>query len=181
MSLNFWKGASTKRKRIYSIIAIFALALIVTVLGMLVPLSPQQAKTIYDDVNSTLQSSQANGTLASYIFGNNLMICLIMFIPIAGPIVGFTIIFSSGTALSAIAIAQGYPPYLALIAEFVTPVFWLEFVAYSTAIAGSIWLLRRMLQHKGKYEIRNTCILIAICAVILLVTAHIETTIIGLA
>ena len=162
---------------------VFALAVVLTVLGMLVPMSKQEAATISNDVNNTLNSLQAIGglSLTSYIFGNNFMICLIMFIPIAGPIFGFIVLFNSGTALSAIAITQGFPPWLALVAEFLTPVFWLEFAAYSTAISGSIWLLRRSMQHRGKHELRNTSLLVTICAAILLIGAIVETAIIALA
>lgn len=180
MSLNFWKNASTRRKRIYTIVGIFILSVIFTALGTLVPISSQDATNISNDLNSTVQSLKENGALTTYIFGNNFMICLIMFIPIAGPILGFFILFNTGTAISAIAMTEGYSPYVALIAQFATPIIWLEFAAYSTAIAGSIWLTRRILQHRGKHEFRNTCLLVTICGIILLISAYVETAFISL-
>ena len=44
LDLSFWTNASSKRKRIYSIIIIFILAFIVTVIGSYIPLSHQDAR-----------------------------------------------------------------------------------------------------------------------------------------
>ena len=181
MNIEFWTRASPRRKRILSTLAIFVAALLITVLGMLIPISNQDANKISNDLNATVNSLKATNSLPSYIFGNNFVICLMMFIPIAGPIFGFYVLFNTGTALSAVAISQGYPPLLALLAEFLTPVFWLEFAAYSIAIAESIWLLRRILQKPTIHEFKNAGILVTICAVILFVSAYIETAIISLA
>ncbi len=181
MSLSFWKNASSKRRRIISIVAIFVVALVITVLGMLAPLTAQQANDLSQNLNQTVDSLKTNGALTSYIFGNNFMICLIMFIPIVGPIFGLYALFNTGTAITAIATAQGYPPFIALFAEFLTPIFWLEFAAYSIAIAESIWLLGRILQQRSKSEIMNAVGFVTICAMILLVSAFVETWIISLA
>jgi peptidoglycan biosynthesis protein MviN/MurJ (putative lipid II flippase) len=96
-----------------------------------------------------------------------------MFVPIIGPILGFIILGDTGIALGAIASVQGYPVWVALISEVITPVFWLEFIAYSTAMAASIWLTRRLMQRRW-LELKNTAILIGICAAILIVSAIIE-------
>ena len=45
LDLSFWKKASPRRKRIYSFIIIFVIAVLLTIIGSLVPLSPQDAKT----------------------------------------------------------------------------------------------------------------------------------------
>jgi hypothetical protein len=181
MSLNFWKNASSRRKRIVSIIAIFVVALVITVLGMLAPLTAKEANDISQSLNQTVDSMKTNGGLTPYIFGNNLMICLAMFVPIAGPIFGLYALFNTGTAITAIATSQGYPPIVALFAEFLTPIFWLEFAAYSIAIAESIWLLWAILQKRSKREVKNVFWFVTICAVTLLVSAFIETWIISIA
>jgi len=62
---------------------------------------------------------------------------------------------------------------------FAFPFTWLEFLAYSTAFAESVWLTWRIIQHKGKKELVNTCIFISICAVMLLVAAIVEMAIIS--
>jgi uncharacterized membrane protein SpoIIM required for sporulation len=172
--LSFWKNASMMRKRIYSIIIIFIIALIVTVIGSFVPLSSQDAYTLSNQVNQTLNENRANNTLTWYIFQNNFIICLVMFIPIVGPILGLLILFSTGLALSAIATTEGYPVYLGLLSLVITPIFWLEFAAYSIAMAESIWLFIRLTQRRW-HELKWTGIFIGICAGLLAVGAVVET------
>jgi hypothetical protein len=179
IGFSFWTNASSKRKRIYSIIIIFIIAFILTVVGSYVPLSHQDAQTISSNLNSTLNEQKARGNLGEYIFLNNFEICLVMFIPIIGVVLGFAILFNTGIALGAIAYVQGYPVGLGLLSLVITPVFWLEFTAYSIAIAESIWLTRRLMQHRW-LEVKNTAILIAICAGILIVGAIVEAWLINL-
>ena len=179
LNLSFWYNASSKRKRIYSIIFIFVLAFILTVIGSYIPLSHNDAQTITDTLNSTITTHKANNSLTEFIFLNNFEICLIMFIPIIGAVLGLAILFNTGIALGAIASIQGYPVALGLLSLVITPVFWLEFTAYSIAIAESIWLTRRLLQHRW-LEVKNTAILIAICAGILIVGAIVEVWLINL-
>jgi hypothetical protein len=180
LSLSIWRNASPRRKRIYSIIAIFIVVVIITVIGSLVPVTAQQAKQISDDLNQTVTTANQNGTLTQYIFGNNLIICLMMFIPIVGPLLGLYVLFNTGAVLGAIATAQNVPSIFAFVALIITPVFWLEFAAYSTAMAESVWLFRRLLQGRGLRELRNTSMFISICAVILAVSAVIETLLISI-
>jgi len=180
MNLGIWKNASPKRKRILSAIAMFIIALVVTVAGSLMPVDPQQAKQINNELNQTVTTAQQNGTLAQSIFSNNFLITLIMFVPVLGPVFGFYALFSTGTAINAIAIAQGYPLFLVLFALVLTPVFWLEFVVYSTALAESIWLFRRILQGRGLRELKNLGILVAVCAGLLFLGAVIEAWLISI-
>ena len=176
--LSFWTNASSKRKRIYSIMVIFVVAALLTVIGSYVPLSHQDAQSISSGLNATLNTHKSNGTLTEYIFVNNFSICLLMFVPIIGPILGF-IIFDTGVALGAIASVQGYPTWVGLLSLVLTPVFWLEFTAYSTAMAEGIWLTRRLMQRRW-LELKNTAILIGICAAILIVGAIVEVWLISI-
>jgi hypothetical protein len=144
-----------------------------------VPLSHSDAQTISNQLNETLQTHRSNGTLTEYIFLNNFEICLLMFVPIIGPVLGLFILFDTGVALGAISSIQGYPVSLSLLSLILTPVFWLEFAAYSTAMAESIWLFRRLLQKRW-LELKNTAILIGICAAILIVGAVVEFWLISL-
>ncbi len=179
LDLSFWKNASSKRKRIYTIIFIFILAFVLTVIGSYIPISHQDAKTISDNLNSTLNQHKANNNLTEYIFLNNFEICLLMFVPIVGVVLGLGILFNTGIALGAIAYVQGYPVALGLLSLVLTPVFWLEFTAYSIAIAESIWLTRRLMQRRWM-ELKNTAILIGICGVILIIGAIVEVWLINL-
>ena len=112
--LSFWKNASPIRKRIYFIVFIFLIAILVTVIGSYIPLSTQDAATISQQVNATLNEHKASNTLTTYIFLNNFEICLVMFIPVAGAALGLFILFDTGVALGAIATTQGYPVWLGL-------------------------------------------------------------------
>jgi hypothetical protein len=179
LDLSLWKNASPRRKRIYSTIIIFVIAVLLTIIGSLVPLSAQDAKQISNGVNQTLTTNQANGTLPEYIFLNNFYICLLMFVPVIGPILGFLILFDTGMAMGAIASVQGYSPFLGFALLVITPVFWLEFTSYSIGITESIWLFRRLLQGRWR-ELKNTGILIGICAILLVVGAIVETWLISI-
>ena len=189
--LSFWTNASPKRKRIYSVIAIFLVAFIITLIGSYIPLSSQDATTLSNQVNATLNEHKASNTLTEYIFLNNFSICLLMFLPLAGAAVGMFILFDTGVALNAIATTQGYPAWLGLASLIVTPVFWLEFASYSIAMAESIWLIRRLIQagnskvpHGGRSilwrELKWTLICIGTCAGLLAVGAVVEVWLINL-
>jgi hypothetical protein len=180
MSLGIWRNASAKRKRILSTIIMFIIALVVTVAGSLMPVDLQQARQINNELNQTVTAAQQNGTLVQSIFSNNFLITLIMFVPVFGPGFGFYVLFSTGAAINAIAIAQGYPLFLVLFSLVLTPVFWLEFVVYSTALAESIWLFRRILQGRGLRELKNLGILVAVCAGLLFLGAVIEAWLISI-
>jgi uncharacterized membrane protein SpoIIM required for sporulation len=185
-NLPFWANASQKRKRIYSIIFIFLLSLIVLAVGSSITLSSEDAYNISNQLNQTLSENSANNTLTFYIFQNNFLICLLMFVPIVGAALGMFILFETGIALSAIAATQGFPTWLAFASLVVTPVFWLEFAAYSTAMATSIWLFRRIFQVSklgGRElmlrELKWTAISIAACAGLLAVGAVVEVWLIN--
>jgi len=178
LSIAIWMSASSRRKRIYTIIAVFIIAVSVTILGSFIPVSAVDAQQINKDLNETVTTMQAQGTLVQFIFGNNFLITLVMFIPVIGPVLGLFIMFNTGNVVGAIAVSGGYSPIIALIALIITPVFWLEFAAYSTAMAESVWVFRRLLQGRGIRELRTMSIFVTITAVILAVGAVIETALI---
>lgn len=183
MILDIWRKASTRRKRIYSAIAIFVFALVITFIGSLVPLDAQAANQINDELNQTVTSLRQEGVLTQFIFGNNFIICLLMFVPVLGPLFGFYALFNTGMVVGAMATAQGYPLALVFFSLILTPVFWLEFAAYSVAISESVWLFRRIMQgrSRGWHELKNAGFLVLICAVILLVGAVVEVALISIA
>jgi uncharacterized membrane protein SpoIIM required for sporulation len=181
MNLGFWNNFSPREKRIVTIALVFVAITITTGLAMLTPQTHQQAVDNNNEVNQTVTALQGLGTesLLTGIFGNNFFLTMIMFVPFIGPVIGFITFYNTGVVLESEAIARGYPPGVYFAAEFVLPIIWLEFIAYSTAIAASFWLSARMLQGSFRHEIINTAKFIAVCAVILLVSAVIETAIIS--
>jgi len=174
LAYNFWRNAPTKIKRILTIAAFFLLSIIVTVAGVLTPLSHEEAS----EIEKELEEIQENVTV-QLIFGNNFMICLVMFVPIAGPIFGSYVLHNTGIVIAAASVAEGLPSLLVFTFLFAFPFTWLEFLAYSIAFAQSVWLTWRIIQHKGKKELVNTCVLISICAVMLLIAAIVEMAIIS--
>jgi hypothetical protein len=175
---NIWDKSSSKRKRIFSALIFLVISILITSLGMLVPLNQEEAELINNNLNQTVNSLRLEGGMVQFIFGNNFMICLFMFIPIIGPLLGFFALFNTGIAINAISIAESYPPVLVFVALFITPIAWIEYAAYSTAISESVWLFKRILEKRGRKEFRITCIFIALCAILLLLGAIVETAII---
>lgn len=183
MAFNFWKNAPVRIKRILTIVAFFFLAIIITVAGILTPLSNEEINALGSGLEETQGNIDSLPELqqVSSIFGNNFMICLVGFVPVAGPIFEFYVLYSTGVVLSAyVAYEESIQasPLLLFLLLFIFPFTWLEFLAYSIAIAESFWLVWRIIQHKWKIEIKNACILISICAVMLLVAAIIEAALI---
>jgi hypothetical protein len=101
-----------------------------------------------------------------------------MFIPFIGPILAFYFFYNTGVVFEALGIANNINPAGLFFTTFLTPVAWLEFLAYSTAIAGSIWLSVRILQGKTRHEVVNTAKFVSICAVVLLIGAVIEAVLV---
>jgi Stage II sporulation protein M len=186
IDISFWKNASPKRKRFYSLTFIFVLSIAATLVGMLVPLSQNEAQLISDQVNQTVTENTANGTLIQTILLNNFSLCLLMFIPLAGLAIGLFILFSTGMAIRAIfdiqsatavsgaasADIQASTAILALVLVGLT--FLLEYVSYSLAMTESVWLFRRIMQKRWR-ELKNTAICIGIVALLLVLGAIVET------
>lgn len=182
MAFNFWIRASTKIKRILTIVAFFSLSIIIAVAGILTPLSDEDVNTLGKGLDETQENVSALPLVqqVSFIFGNNFMICLAGFVPMAGAIFECYVLYSTGVVITAYSTYKNYPsPLLIFLSLFFLPFTWLEFLAYSTAIAESFWLTWRIIKHRGEEEIKNACILISICAVMLLVAAIMEAAIIA--
>jgi hypothetical protein len=184
----FWKTASPKRKRIYSIIFMLSLCITATILGTLVQLSAQDAKQLSDSTNGIITDNPTYPSLVGAILLNNFKICLVMFIPILGAVFGLFVLFSTGVGIRAIldtqsasgasaAISTISPTTAILALVFVGLTFSLEYVSYSIGIAESIWLYRRLTQRRWR-ELKNTGILIGIVAALLITAALVESWVI---
>jgi uncharacterized membrane protein SpoIIM required for sporulation len=172
--ISIWMHASPKMKRFYSILFVIVLSLILTIAGTLVPLTTQQANQKNDEIAQLRDESISNGTLIPTIFFNNMRINLIMFIPIVGPLFGFFALFNTGTYIEAQSMVLGFPPLISFVSLAILPHFWLEYVAYAIAMAESIWLFRRLLQHRWR-ELKWTGVFIGISSLLLVVGALVET------
>jgi uncharacterized membrane protein SpoIIM required for sporulation len=182
MVLDFWEHSSSRGKRVLTIIGFLFLSLIVTVAGVLTPLSSEDANAISEETEETRKTFESMHGVqrTAFVFGNNFMISLIMFVPVVGPIFGCYVLYSTGVVIAADGIAATMNPLLVFVLLFLFPFVWLEFIAYSVALAGSFWLTWRIIQRRFRSEIVTTCRFISICAVTLLLAAVIEIALIAL-
>lgn len=181
MSRGFWAGSSSRFKRFITILLCFVFCIVITIAGTITPLSAQQAKSTNQDLNQVRTSVERmslwEGALS--IFENNFVIDLIMFVPIVGQIFGSYALYNTGLAVSAESTdttvnSMHWPAILIMLSLFISPHTWLEFIAYATAFAASIWLLWSIVRGGGKREIKRTGVFILICAGLLLLAAFIE-------
>ena len=182
----FWIEASPRRKRIYSALFVFALTLVAMAAGFAVPVSPEFAQEIYNQLNQTVTEGNATGTLAANIFTNNFLLCLAMFIPLAGIGIGLFIMFSTGLAFRAVLEAQlamGVSTTPPMAFDFSTAIlalalvgitFVAEFVSYTIGMTESVWLFRRLTQRRFR-ELKITAKLIGVVALLLTIGALVET------
>ncbi len=186
MAFGFWTGLSSRFKRIITILACFLFCMIITTAGVLTPISAQDSQATNDEINQLSTSIKNMGVWRGglAIFQNNFVIDLIMFIPFAGPLFGSYALYNTGLAVNAQSKSpentMHWPAILLLFSLFFFPHTWLEFIAYSTALAASIWLTWRIVQRRGKQEIIRTGKFVAICAGLLLLGAFIEAYLISL-
>jgi hypothetical protein len=171
--LSFWKTASIKRKKIYSLLFIFILSVMATFAGTLMPLSDEDANMLSDQVNQVVTENDNFASLSVAIFVNNFRLCLPMFIPVFGAAFGLFVLFSTGIGLGAISMVQGIPSGLALLMLMITPVFWLEFISYAMGMTESVWTFRRLAQKRWSY-LKWTAIFIGITAGLLAIGAVVE-------
>lgn len=188
----FWIEASPRRKRIYSAMFVFALTIVALIAGFAVPISPEYAQEIYKQLNQTITEGKATGTLAPSIFLNNFLLCLAMFIPLAGIGIGLFIMFSTGLAFRAVfeaQLAMGVSTGSAASFDFSTAIlalvligitFVAEFVSYSIGMSESVWLFRRLTQRRWG-ELKTTAKLIGVVALLLTIGAIVETLALAIA
>lgn len=164
-------------KRIYMIIVFFILSIIITSFGTLTPLSIDQAQQINQEMENLMDTLSNIGILGktTYIFGNNFMLCLSFFTPFIGPLIGIFVLYNTGVVIAAQSMSAGVSPTLTFMLLLIFPFAWMEFTAYSIAMTQSLWLTKWILKRQLRREIVDTCIMISVCAVMLLVAAFIET------
>lgn len=180
LALKIWKEFPTKVKRILTILMFFLLSIAVTAAGVSAPLTKEKASKISEEMEELQDYVLTADVFRSLtmIFGNNFVLCLSFFIPFVGPIFGFHVLYNTGVAIAAQSIIEGVDPHLIFLSMFILPFSWLEFLSYSTAFAESAWLTWGIIKRGWRRELVNMCIMISLCAVILLIAALIEVTII---
>lgn len=169
------RKAGTLSSRIIVLAIVIALSFMMTSFGALSKVEPLEARDILQEMDKLRYALAYAGV--AMIFGNNLMHCLIMFIPILGPFYGFYVLYSIGRALAAIGSTAGVNPLLLFVNLFAFPFAWMEYISYGIAISESLWLVYMAVRHRFggfKNEWNNASKAIAICAVLLLLAAFSE-------
>ncbi len=160
-----------KQTRILITAALLVLALIATVAGALFfRIDPAEARQLAEELEREVNRYND----VRMIFGNNLAITIIMFVPVIGPIWGLFVLFNTGTLFAVVGVAEGIHPILVFLLLLLTPVFWLEWAAYSIAMGQSVILVLQIIRRQFKRELTRTCVLITACTLILLGSAIIE-------
>jgi uncharacterized membrane protein SpoIIM required for sporulation len=176
LAYGFWAGSPSRMKRILTILACFLFSIIITTAGVLTPLSPEDSKTKGEELKQlqdSLKGMSVWGGAAS-IFENNFIICLIMFVPVVGPLYGSYVLYNTGLYVAGESNMMNVSGIIVFFLLFILPFTWFEFIAYSTALASSVWLVWRIIQRRGTRELARTGMFIAICAGLLLLGALIE-------
>ncbi|KPV64682.1 MAG: hypothetical protein AOA65_0898 [Candidatus Bathyarchaeota archaeon BA1] len=159
-----------KKARAIVLVVALTASLVVTLAGTISWMSPSEAQGIVKEVEGQIPYLVS----IAAIFGNNFMHCLIMFTPILGPIYALYVLYSTGRVLAAFAMVRGIAPFFLFGFTFLFPHAWVEYMAYALAMSQSVWLIVGLAQRRFKAEAINTCVSITVCALLLLLAAVIE-------
>jgi len=168
--------SKNKENRLLWIGVFFAFAAIIMAVGASLPVNPIEADQIYNELQQELPQL---GNI-QFIFGNNFMHTLILFTPFFGLIWGAFIFFNTGVVLAIMGSATHINAEILLILLFLSPHTWLELIAYSLALSQNVLLMMAIFKGQFKEELKRTCIIITICALILLLAAVVEVILISL-
>ena len=171
---HYAKETISLKARLIALLIALAVCFSVTSAGTFANVSSSEAQEIMQNLKQMQEMLEIAGV--QMIYGNNLMYCLMMFIPVLGPFYGSFVLYSTGRILAVMSTEIGADPFSLFVALFLYPHSWLEYVSYSLAISESFWLL-----YSARYgvkgfrnELSNAAKAIAICAVLLLLGALAE-------
>jgi uncharacterized membrane protein SpoIIM required for sporulation len=174
---------TTLQNRILVLLVAFVFCIAITVAGAASKIGYSEANNIAGDFKQEAQMLNTIGV--QFIFGNNLMYCIMMFVPVLGPYLGSIVLYSTGRVIAALAVTSptvGADPIRLFLTLFIYPHSWLEYVSYSLAISESFWLIYATVKYRGR-GLRNELVtaakVMAICAVLLLLAAFAEMYVIS--
>ena len=140
-------------------------------------LSPDEQQQLTDEVTEKLKTAKANSD-SSFIFLNNVILGLIMFIPMGiGLLLGFGSAFATGLAVGGFELEV--PAFLLL---YLTPFGFMELVAYSLALSRSFTLTVILIKRRNliKAELKPTLIEVGIVIALLFFAGIIENIMLGI-
>jgi len=153
-----------------------ALSVAVTLVGLTEEVPPSEAMLVRDRYGNMDEFLWMGGL--QYIFGNNMMICLLTFIPILGTLNGLCTLYRTGWVIAALCASSGRNPlevYAILWTEYIHT--WLEYCAASLALSESIILSYYLLRYRWrglKMEAKNVPLILTYCVIMLFFAAIAE-------
>ncbi|MBS7639031.1 stage II sporulation protein M [Candidatus Bathyarchaeota archaeon] len=171
-----WTGTLLERIIVFGVI--FALCVLATTAGALTKIDLLTARNIVDRMNKIEEVLRTTDIGVQLIFGNNLMYALGMFVPVAGPWLGFYVLYNTGVIISAFGIIYNTNPLLVFLMLFLYPHTWMEYTAYALAISESFWLIYAAVKHRFKDELIIMLMMVVLCNILLLAGAVVEVVMI---
>ncbi len=166
---------ATLRNRVLVMLIAFVLCIAITAVGAVSRVESSEAHEIIGEFDKL--EELLNDVGLQFIFGNNLMYCMIMFVPALGPYYGSLVLYSTGKVLAALGVTSGINPLTLFFSLFIYPHAWLEYISYSLAISESFWLIYAIIKDRSRglrSELSTAAKVMAICAVLLLLAAFAE-------
>jgi hypothetical protein len=164
------------KSRALIFLAVYILCISITLIGASARIERREADEIMKEMNKLENTIKSAGV--QIIFGNNFIHALIMFIPAVGPCWGAYILYNTGRVFAAYSLIYNVDPTVLFLTIFIYPFAWMEYLAYTLAMSESLWVVYAALKRNFKNEIIIASVIIAICSVILLLAALIETALI---
>jgi hypothetical protein len=166
----------TKSRRIKLFGAFLIFNIIAFLAGAFTALDYDTAQGIVNEIAPLIE----NPTL-SLLLGNNLSISLTGFIPIIGVFSMIYVLYSTGLAFSAVATVYGVPSLILILSTFITPSFWLEFIAYSLAMMEGTMIFLTLLTSRNRIrqELVIAVFVLGLVTLLLAIGALIEAWMIG--
>jgi len=173
--------AVAKMKNIRLTLFLISLAIFIFtfILGSSTHLSTQDAQAIVSDYQSTIGAHPT----AIEIFGNNVTLCLLSFIPVLGTAFMALVGYNTGIFLAALPIVNpSYPSSLILaFATLILPWAWMEFTAYSLASSTGLMMIVSALRRTLRKDFRKLLIILAVSVALLALGSFLEGLAIAMA
>ncbi len=144
-------------------------------MGSQTAISREASIQLLDELRAVIGSEPSIMTILT----NNVMICLLLFIPVIGVFFLAFISHNSGVVLAAISQIEGFNPVDMFVASILWPWSWFEIVAYGLAASQGVMLLIALLTRRFNQELRTLVIIGVISIALLSIGGVIEILAIG--
>ena len=168
----------TRNVRIMMFFFFMAVFIVGLFLGTYAPISVSDANALTSSVQNEVNQSSFISLVVS-IARNNIVLCLIFFVPVFGQIFMALVSYNTGLVLSADAIVYSVNRINVLQNLFFYPPMWLETVVYGLAASEGIIFLLSFIKGNYVKESKRLAVTIMMCVAILFVSAVIESLIIS--